>query len=244
MQALKLDDMLPDAHISLALVHEAYDWDWLAAETEFKRALQLDPSSASAHEWYGDFLMRAGRLEDAQAELKKAMELDPLSLRINTSAGLQQYFTRQYEPAIQRFKKVLDLDPNFVPAQHALEAAYAQSGMYREAIEERQRILTLSGNPDLAAAIAEDYRKSGYVGVLQSSLEGLEQVSKEKYVSAYNVAQIHARLQQKDQTLTALEQAFSQRDTQLPYMRVEPAFDDIRPDPRFEQFLQRLSMPQ
>src|SRR5438105_5850769 len=244
MQALKIDDMLPEAHISLALVRETYDWDWPGAETEFKRALQLGPNSATAHHWYGEFLMRSGRLDEAQVELKKAQELDPLSLPINTAVGMQHYFARQYEPAIQQFKKALDLDPNFVPAQHALEAAYAQSGMYREAIGERQRILTLSGNPDLAAAIGEDYRKSGYSGVLQSSLEGLEQVSKQRYVSAYNIAQIHARLQQRDQTLAWLENAFNQRDSQLPYMRVEPAFDEIRSDPRFQQLLQRLSMPQ
>jgi eukaryotic-like serine/threonine-protein kinase len=244
MQALKIDDMLPEAHISLALVRETYDWDWPGAETEFKRALQLGPNSATAHHWYGEFLMRSGRLDEAQVELKKAQELDPLSLPINTAVGMQHYFARQYEPAIQQFKKALDLDPNFVPAQHALEAAYAQSGMYREAIGERQRILTLSGNADLAAAIGEDYRKSGYGGVLQSSLEGLEEVSKERYVSAYNNAQIHARLQQKDQSLTWLENAFNQRDSQLPYMRVEPAFDEIRSDPRFQKLLQRLSMPQ
>jgi eukaryotic-like serine/threonine-protein kinase len=244
MQALKIDDMLPEAHISLALVREAYDWDWPGAETEFKRAIQLGPNSATAHHWYGDFLMRSGRLDEAQVELKKAQELDPLSLPINTAVGMQHYFARRYEPAIQQFKRALDLDPNFVPAQHALEAAYAQSGMYREAIGERQRILTLSGNPDLAAAIGEDYRKSGYGGVLQSSLEGLEQVSKQRYVSAYNIAQIHARLQQKDQSLAWLENAFNQRDSQLPYMRVEPAFDEIRSDPRFQQLLQRLSLPQ
>jgi TolB-like protein/Tfp pilus assembly protein PilF len=244
MQALQIDDMLPEAHISLALVREAYDWDWPGAETEFKRALQLDPSSATAHAWYGDFLIRSGRLEDAQPELKRALELDPLSLRINTTAGLQHYYFRQYEPAIQQFKKALDLDPNFAPAQHALEAAYAQSGMYREAIEERQRILTLSGNPDLAAAIGEDYRRSGYAGVLQSSLEGLQRVSQERYVSPYNLAEIQARLQQKDQTLASLEEAFNQRDTRLPYMQVEPAFDDIRSNPRFQQLLKRVSTPQ
>ena len=172
MQALKIDDILPEAHISLALVREAYDWDWPGAEAEFKRALQLDPNSATAHQWYGDFLIRLGRLEEARAELKKAQDLDPLSLPINTSVGLHLYFARQYEPAIQQLKKTLEMDPTFVPAQRALEAAYAQSGMYREAIGERQNVLTLSGNPDLAAAIGEDYRKSGYTGVLQSSLEG------------------------------------------------------------------------
>ena len=242
-QSLKIDDTLPEAHISLALVHESYDWDWSGAETEFKRALELDPNSATAHQWYGNFLMRLGRLPEARAELQKALELDPLSLPINASVGRQLYFARQYEPAIQQLKKTLELDPNFVLAQRALEAAYAQSGMYKEAIAERQRLLTLSGNPDLAVAIGEDYRKSGYAGVLQGSLEGLKEVSKERYVPPYNVAQIYARLADKQQTLDWLEQAFNERDTQLTYMKVEPAFDEIRSDPRFQQLQQRLAMP-
>jgi hypothetical protein len=104
--------------------------------------------------------------------------------------------------------------------------------------------LTLSGNPDLAAAIGEDYRKSGYTGVLQSSLEGLKEVSKQRYVSTYNIAQIHARLQERDQTLASLEQAFNERDSQLTYLKVEPAFDEVRSDPRFHQLLQRLGMPE
>jgi eukaryotic-like serine/threonine-protein kinase len=244
VHALKIDDMLPEAHIALALVREAYDWDWPGAEGEFKRAIQLDPNSATAHQWYGDFLIRLGRLEEAEAELKKAKDLDPLSLPINTSVGLRLYFARQYEPAIQQLKKTLDLDPNFVPAQHALEAAYAQSGMYREAVGERQKVLTLSGNPDLAAAIGEDYRKSGYAGVLQSSLEGLKEVSKERYVSPYNIAQIHARLQEKDQALAWLEKAFNEHDSQLTYVKVDTAFDEIRSDPHFQQLLQRLALPQ
>ena len=242
-QALKIDDALPEAHISLALVREAYDWDWSGAETEFKRALELDPNSATAHQWYGNFLIRLGRLAEARAELTKALELDPLSLPINVSVGQQLYFARQYEPAIQQLKKTLELDPNFVLAQRGLEAAYAQSGMYKEAIAERQRLLTLSGNPDLAVAIGEDYRKSGYSGVLQGSLEGLKEVSKERYVPPYHVAQIYARLADKQQTLAWLEQAFNERDSQVTYMKVEPAFDEIRSDARFQQLLHRLAMP-
>jgi len=104
--------------------------------------------------------------------------------------------------------------------------------------------LTLSGNPDLAAAIGEDYRKAGYTGVLQSSLEGLKEVSKQRYVSTYNIAQIHARLQERDKTVASLEQAFNERDSQLTYLKVEPAFDEVRSDPRFHQLLQRLGMPE
>src|SRR2546425_1829657 len=244
MQAVKIDDMLSEAHISLALVREGYDWDWPGAETEFKRAIQLNANSATAHHWYGDFLARLGRSEEARTELKKAQELDPLSLLINTSVGRQLYFARQYETAIQQLKKTLDMDPNFVPAQHAIEAAYAQSGMYREAVAERQKVLTLSGNPELAAAIGADYAQSGYAGVLKSWLEGLKQVSKQGYVSPYDLAQIYARLGEREQALTSLEQAYNERDSKFTYIKIEPAFDEIRSDPRFQQLLQRLAMPQ
>ena len=159
MQAVKIDDTLPEAHISLALVRENYDWDWAGAEKEFKRAIELNPNSATSRQWYGDFLTKLGRFDEARLELKKAQDLDPLSLRINTSAGQQFYFSRQYDAAIQQLQKTLDMDAKFVPAQHAIEAAFAQKRMYKEAVAERQKVFTLSGNPDLAAAIGEDYSR-------------------------------------------------------------------------------------
>jgi len=116
--------------------------------------------------------------------------------------------------------------------------------MYKDAVAERQKVLTLSGNPDLAAAIGADYAQSGYPGVMQSWLEGLKEVSKRGYVSAYNIAQIYARLGERGQTMAWLEQAFTQRDSKLTYISVEPAFDQLRSDPRFQQFVQRLGMPQ
>lgn len=243
MQAVKLDDTLPEAHISLGLVRESYDWDWAGAESEFKRAIQLNPNSASGHQWYGDFLTRIGRFDEARMELKKAQELDPLSMLTNTSLGRLLYFTRQYDTAVRQLAKTLDMDPKFVPAQHAIEAAYAQNGMFKEAIGERQKVLTLSGNPDLAAAIGEDFNASGYPGVMKSWLEGLKEVSKRGYVSSYNIAQIYARLGDKNQALASLEQAYSLRDSNLTYVKVEPAFDDLRSDPRFQKIVQQLALP-
>ena len=242
MQAVKLDDQLPEAHIALALVRAGYDWDWGGAESEFKKAIQLNPNSATAHQWYADFLIRMGRFEQGKVELKKAQELDPLSLLINTSIGRQLYFARQYEAAIQQLQKTLEMDPKFVPAQHALEAAYAQSGMTKEAVAERQKVLTLSGNPDLAAAIGEDYSTSGYSGVLRSWLEGLQEISKRGYVSAYNMSEIYARLGQKQEALAALERAYTERDSNLTNMKVEPVFDGIRSEARFQELLRRLAM--
>ena len=142
-----------------------------------------------------------GRFDEARIELKKAQELDPLSLLTNTSLGRQLYFTRQYDDAAVQLTKTLEMDPKFVPAQHAIEAAYAQNGMFKEAIGERQKVLTLSGNPDLAASIGEDFNASGYPGVMKSWLEGLKEVSKRGYVSSYNMAQIYARLGDKNQAL-------------------------------------------
>jgi serine/threonine protein kinase/tetratricopeptide (TPR) repeat protein len=244
MQAVKMDEALPEGHISLALVHENYDWDWAGAESEFQRAIRLNPNSATAHHWYGDCLAKLARFEEARVQLKKAQELDPLSLLINTSVGRELYFSRQYDAAIEQLQKTLQMDQNFVPAQNAIEAAYTQNGMYKDAVAEEQKVLTLSGNPDLAAAISSDYVRSGYAGVLQSWLDGLKEVSKHGYVSAYSIAQVYAQLGDRAQALVWLEQAFNQRGSKLTYLKVEPAFDQIRSDPQFQQLVQRLGMPQ
>jgi eukaryotic-like serine/threonine-protein kinase len=244
MQSVKIDDSLPEGHISLALVRENFDWDWAGSEKEFKRAIELNPNSAEAHHWYGDFLTRLGRFDEARVELRKAQALDPLSLLINSSLGRELYFARSYPAAIEQFRKTLDMDRNFVPAQHGIELAYAQNGMLREAVAERQKVLTLSGSPDLAAAIGDDYKTSGYDGVLQSWLEGLIEVSKRAYVSSYNVAQIQARLGKKVEALATLERAYASRDGNLTYLKVDPLFDDLRPDPKFHEFVLKLAMPQ
>ncbi|MGH9544391.1 MAG: tetratricopeptide repeat protein, partial [Terriglobales bacterium] len=243
-QAVKLDDTLPEAHISLGLVRESYDWDWSGAESEFKRAIQLNTNNPSTHQWYGDFLTRMGRFDEARIELKKAQELDPLSLLTNTSLGRLLYFTRQYDEAALQLTKTLDMDPKFAPAQRAIEATFAQNGMFKEAVGERQKVLTLSGNPDLAASIGEDFNASGYPGVLKSWLEGLKEIAKRGYVSSYNIALIYARLGDRNQALASLEQAYHDRDSNLTYVKVEPAFDDVRSDPRFQRIVQQLAMPQ
>jgi len=240
MQAVKIDDQLLEAHISLALVRADYDWDWVGAESEFKRAIQLNANSATAHQWYGDFLTRMGRFEEAKLELKKALELDPLSSLTNTTVGRQLYFARQYDDAVQHLQKLLERDPKFIPAQHVIEAAYAQSENYREAMAVRQKVLTLAGAADVASAVGQDYTKSGYAGVLQGWLEGMKEVSKRVYISAYDMAEIYARLERKEEALASLERAHDERDTKVTYMKIEPAFDEIRSDPRFQQLLHQL----
>lgn len=241
-QALEIDDALAEAHTSMALVKAHYDWDWAGAEREFQRAINLNPNSAIAHHWYGDFLSKMGRAEEGMRETKRAQELDPLSLIINTNLGWQFYVAHQYDHAEQQLVKVLDTDPAFTPARRTLEEVYAQMGKFKEAVGEREKALQLSLSPELAVSVEEDFVKSGYPGVLRSWLEGLTELSKHGYVSSYSVAQTYARLGEKDQTLTWLEKAYQEHDSGLVSLRVEPMFDAVRSDPRFQDLLKRMKL--
>jgi len=242
LQALAIDDTLGEAHTSLGLVEEHYNWDWVSAEREFKRAIDLNPSSATAHLWYGNYLANMGRSEDGMRETKKARELDPFSLIINTILGRQLYFASQNDQAVEQLRKVLELDPNFTPARRTLEAVFAQMGRHTEAVAEREKFVSLLGSPELAASIEEDFSKSGYNGVLRSWLDGMTELSKHSYVSSFEIAVIHARLGEKEQTLTWLEKAYDEHDSGLPSLGVDPLFNSVRGDARFQALLKRLGL--
>ncbi len=242
MQALNLDDSLAEAHTSLGLVKEHFEWDWGGAEKEFKRAIELNPNLATAHHWYGDYLTNMGRFDEGIAETKKAQELDPLSLIINTTMGWQFYLAGQNENAVEQLRKVLDIDPKFSPARRILEEVYAHMGKHKEAVAEREKALSLSGGPELAASIEEDFTKSGYKGVLQSWLEGLTELSKHSYVSSYSIAESYMRMDEKQKAFEWLEKAYEEHDSGLVSLAVEPMFENIRPDPRFREILRRMKL--
>ncbi|MGC0775254.1 MAG: protein kinase [Candidatus Acidiferrum sp.] len=242
MQALNIDDTLPEAHTSLGLVKEHYDWDWNGAESEFKRAIELNPNSAPAHLWFGDFLANSGRLDEGMRETKRAQELDPMSLITNTMLGWQYYLSRQNDQAVDQLRKVLEIDQKFAPARRILEGVYSQMGDQKEAVAEREKIISLSGSPEFAASIEEVFSKSGYNGVLQSWLDGMMVISKHSYVSSYDIAQIYARMGQKDRILASLEKAYDEHDSGLVSVAVDPLFDSVRSDPRFRDLLRRLKL--
>ena len=242
MQALEIDNSLAEAHTSLGLVKEHYEWDWTGAEKEFKRGIELNPNSATAHLWYGDFLSNTGRLEQGLSETRKARELDPLSLIINTTLGWQLYLSQQYDPAVEQLRSVLEIDPKFAPARRILEGVYSQIGKQKEAVAEREKFVSLSGSPELAASIEEDFSKSGYNGVLQSWLDGMTEISKHGYVSSYDIAEIYCRMGKKDQALAWLEKAYEERDSGLVSLGVDPLFNPLRPEMRFRTLLKRLGL--
>ena len=242
MQALEIDDTLGEAHTSLALVKEHFEWDWTGAEAEFRRAIDLNPNSATAHLWYGDYLANMGRQDEGLRETKKAQELDPLSLITNTTLGWQLYLAHRSDQAIEQLRKVLDIDAKFTPARRRLEEVYAQTGKLKEAVEERERLIALSGSPELAASIAEDFAKFGYKGVQQSWLDGLTEISKHGYVSSYSIAEGYMRLGQKDKAVEWLEKAYEEHDSGLVSIAVEPMFDSVRSDPHFKDIVRRMKL--
>jgi len=243
MQALDIDSTLAEAHTSLGLVKEHFEWDWPGAEHEFRRAIELNPNSASAHHWFGEYLTNMGQFEEALRETGKAQELDPLSRLINTTIGWQLYLGGQNDQAIEQLRKVLDIDPKFAPARRLLEGVYAQSGRHKEAVAEREKMLSLFGGSELVASVEQDFAKSGYRGVLESWVDGLTEVSKYGHVSSYSIGEAYMRMGEKEKAIQRLQQAYDEHDTELVSLGVEPVFGPVRSDARFQEILRRMKLP-
>jgi len=241
-QALAIDGTLAEAHTSLGLVKEHFEWDWPGADQQFQRAIELNANSANAHHWYGDYLANMGKSDQGLRETRKALESDPLSLVINATVGRQLYLSRQYDPAVEQLRKVLDIDPKLAPARTILEGVYAQMGKQKEAVEEREKMISLSGGPELAAAIEQEYATSGYRGVLQSSLKGLTEMSRHEYVSPYIIAQAYMRTGDQEKALEWLQKAYREHDSGLVSVAVEPMFDPLRSDARFQELLAQMKL--
>lgn len=247
MKALQLDDTLVEAHTSLARVLHVYDWDWPAAEKEFKRAIELNPRYAPAHEWYGRYLSATGRFREADAEEERALELEPLSLVINFEVGLASYSSRSYDQAIDQFQKTLELDATFPPPYAYLAAAYEQKGMFQEAITTFQRAITVSQGPPKAmamAGLAHVYAVSGRKTEARKILADLQRLSERSYVPATSTAMIYAGLGDKDQAFAWLDKAYEERSFPLSNVNMEPRFDPLRSDPRFADLLRRIGLAQ
>jgi TolB-like protein/DNA-binding winged helix-turn-helix (wHTH) protein/Flp pilus assembly protein TadD len=247
IRALELDETLAEAHASLGRVLAAYDWDWTSAEKEYKRAIELNPRYAVAHQWYGGYLAVMGRSNEAIAERKRAMELEPLSLTINFELGLAFYYVRDYDQAIEQFQKTLELDQNFPAAHNFLPAAYEQKGMYSEAIAEFRKSIPLTANSESTlskAGLGHVYAVTGKKSEARTVLDELKQASEQEYVAAPSVALIYAGLGEKDQAFAWLEKGYEQRAFQMQWIKLEPRWDSLRSDPRFQDLIRRIGFPQ
>jgi tetratricopeptide (TPR) repeat protein len=243
-KSLEMDDTLVETRTSLAAVREFYDWDWLAAEREYKRAIECNPSYAPVHHRYAEYLSYMGRHEESISEVKRAQELDPLSLVINTVVGEVYYFARQYDQAIETAQRGIEMDPSFVVAHFFLAFPYLQKAMHNEAIEEARKAIYLSGEgiPLFVAQLGAIYSHSGKRKEAEKVLDQLHELSKQRYVSPFYIAVIYVGLGQKDQAFEWLEKAYEEHDHALEALKVDPMLDSVRSDPRFIALMEKMGL--
>jgi TolB-like protein/DNA-binding winged helix-turn-helix (wHTH) protein/Tfp pilus assembly protein PilF len=242
-QALRLNDDLAEGHSAMGVVRFYYDWDFAGAEREFERALQLQPGLAIAHYWYAGVLSAQGRHQEAIAAIQRAQELDPLSPVINADAGWYYFYGRRYDEAIRECRRALEADPQFGFAVNCILASHRQQHDYQAALADAKRLFEIrsarTGEP--VPSLAASDPQSGLRNAAEIWLRRLNQLSKQTYISLYQIAALRMWLDDKDQALADLNRAREQRDLLVVFVNVDPRMDSLRSDPRFQVF--RTNLP-
>ena len=244
LRALELDESLAEAHASVALIKENYDYDWPEAEKEFQRAIQLNPQYATAHQWYAEFLSFQGRFDEAFAESELARRMDPLSPIIATDHATLFYYSRRYDSALQQCRSVLELDPTFEHARDRMIPFYLQLHRYDDAIAEVNREAGSGKGPWLLAWKAAVYHHAGRAGEARRSLAELEQVIASRPERTPTLLIAYSGTNQKDRVLELLEKAYAEHSNAVVEIKVDPMLDPVRSDPRFTDLLRRLRLGQ
>lgn len=241
-KALGIDEMLAEAHSSLAVVKMDYEWDLSGAEREFKRAIELNPSYASAHQWYGLMLMSRGRTEEALAETKTAQQLDPLSLIVDMGVGGLYIYARRFDEAIAYLEKVRELHPEAFQPDSNLAYVYEIKGMKDEAVASYVKSRTLAGDTEeRIAALKNAYAVSGWKGYLQKRVDEMkEHAKRQRYTSPFSIALIYAQMGEKNEALAWLEKTYEERNYRLLFIKVDARLDALRSEPRFLRLVQRI----
>ena len=243
LAALKKDDQLVDAHLTMATVNFRYDWDFATAEREFKRAIELNPKSATAHQRYAEFLALMGRYKEANALAWKARSLDPRSLPVNQAIGAIQYYSKEYDHAADHLKKTLAIDDKYAPAHTSLGLVFEQTGKQQEAVMELLRAKLLMGESgEYLTSLKKAFAESKEAGYWRRELQHLNEEAKQRYVSATSIAALHTRLGEADLALAALEKGLADKDSGLVELKVEPLFDPLRKLPKFGELLKRIGL--
>ena len=243
LRALQIDDSIAEAHTSLAIIAENYDYDWQTAEKEFSRAIELNPNYATAHHWYGECLAFQGRFADALAESERARQLDPLSLIIAADNGAILYFSRQYDRAIERFRGVLEMNPGITRA-HLVIAAYVQKGRFEDALADIEAWRRTSADaPWISAWEAYLYGRAGQPVPAQLALEKLQQLNLSWHLQPEQFLDVaYAGTTDNDKWLAWLENAYANHSNVLTDLKVDAMYDPLRSDPRFQDLLHRVGL--
>jgi Flp pilus assembly protein TadD len=228
----------------LALIVQNYDWDWQTSENEFRRAIELNPNYATAHHWYAEHLTWLGRFDEALSESERARQLDPLSLIIAADNGATLYYSRHYDQAITKFRAVQEMDPIF-PRTAVIRYAYVQKGLFTDALEEIDKWRRADGDqPWIWSGLAYVDGKSGQQAQAEHALQKLLQWDQRQPVDPSAIVWAYLGTGNKDQAFAYLEKAYLQHANIIVTLKVEPAFDPLRSDPRFQDLLRRVGLAQ
>jgi tetratricopeptide (TPR) repeat protein len=246
-KALELDPTLAHPHAVLAGNYMEYDWDFPGGEAEYKKAFELDPNDATAHQWYGqDLGWIGGREQEALAEVDRAHQLDPLSPIITSNVGLVQTMVRKFDEAIAGCQKLAAENPTFAQAHFCLIQAYWGKGMYPQVVEEYKLMGQVDGNAkdaEFATALEQGFHTGGWKGALTKGIEVRQAQRRASYWSAYDIADLYAGLGKKDEVFRWLNSAYEERDN-LESLRTDFRLDPVRSDPRFAELVRKVGLPQ
>ncbi|HEX4899188.1 MAG TPA: protein kinase [Pyrinomonadaceae bacterium] len=250
-KAVDIDPTLAEGYTSRGFIKLAYDWDWLGAEADLKRGLELNPKYPTAHQWYASYLVQMGKFDRAKQEIEQAQQLDPLSPIISSNAGLYSYFEHRYDDAIAQYQKTLEIDPTFWVAHHYLGLAYAKKGMSDQAISELRNSLYSPGtgplkegavenDPEIAASLGYAFGLAKRRTEAEAILNRLRALAQRRYVSGLYFAIVYTGLGDRDRAIQYLNKAFADRHPGLVLIRVDPIFDELRSDKRFQELIARF----
>jgi Tfp pilus assembly protein PilF len=244
LRALQLDPALAEAHASLGILHLLYDWDWPGAETELRRAMELNPGNAYIRHWFAHYLETMGRLAEAQVEMERALDMDPLSDMIGFDMVLNYSYSRQREKALEAVRKAVQLHPHNPFLQASLGYVLADAGKREEAIAELQKAAPSADIvPPLKAFIASTYALAGKPQEARKMLAEVEALAGKRFVSPYYLAEVHFALGDTDQGFAALNRAYELRSSAMTFLVTDPVFGRYRSDPRFIALLKKLNLP-
>jgi tetratricopeptide (TPR) repeat protein len=239
-KALQLDDSMAEAHAALAYTEFMWRGDWPTAGREFQRAVELDDNYVPAHQWYALYLAAAGRMDESLKQMREAQQLDPLSPSVHAALGYMLYFARDYDQAVQQARVAVQLNPDFMVGHAVMGWAYTQQKKYAEAIEELQTAAKLSGGvPVYLCALGRAYALSGKPGDARHILAEVDAMMTEPRGSGTAMASLYLTLGDSEKALYWLERT-APGDVQANWLRVEPAFDPLRGDPRFQTILNQI----
>jgi tetratricopeptide (TPR) repeat protein len=241
---LELDGDLPAAHASLGIIMSEYDWNWDGAGEQLRRAIDLNPSFSDAHERYSQYLSYIGRFDAAITEARLARQLDPLSVVNNALVGLVLYRARRYDEALVELKQAVEMNPAHPTPYLPLGLAYSMKDQHQEAVAALEKSVALAPeSSELVAQLALAHGRAGQADTARSGLATLRERSRSQHVSPFSFALIHTSLGESQAALEWLEEAYKEHDWYLCVLKIEPIFDPLRSDPRFQDLLRRMNFP-